>query len=328
VIRADVVIAEAAIHAGGRPQRPASLLNGLESWPRQTPNGSGEIPTIEQISPNMSYRESTENLEEIVTHRFGSVRALWASNSMDQAAVAAAGGLHTRMQALDLLANNLANSSTNGFKLDREFYSLFSAEDTGNGESPSQLPYVKSQWTDFSQGTLSPTGNPLDTALTGQGFFVVNGPSGPLYTRNGSFQLSSSGQLNTADGYPVADASGGTIQLQPGQAVQIGPDGTILQDGQTVGQLQIVDFQDRRVLQKAGNTYFTNSQPAAAQTIPSDAKVSQGQVEQSNVVAAESAVRLVGVMRQSEMLQKAISMSTEMNKEALQEVARVAGGTS
>ena len=160
------------------------------------------------------------------------------------------------------------------------------------------MPYVKSQWTDFTQGTLTPTGNPLDMALTGQGFFVVNGPSGPLYTRNGSFQLSSSGELTTSDGYPVAGDGGGTIQIQPGQTVQIGADGSVPQGGQTVGQLQIVDFQDRRVLQKAGNTYFTNSQPAAAKMIPSDAKVSQGQVEQSNVVAAESAVRLVGVMRQ------------------------------
>jgi flagellar basal-body rod protein FlgF len=321
-----VVIAEAAFNAGGRPQRPASVLNGLESSPRQTPNAGGEIPTIEQISANMSYRESTENLEEIAKDLFGVARAPWASNTMDQAAVAAAGGLHTRMQALDLRANNLANSSTNGFKLDREFYSVYSAEDTGNGEGPSQLPYVKSQWTDFTQGTLTPTGNPLDTALTGQGFFVVNGPSGPLYTRNGSFQMSSSGELTTSDGYPVA-GDGGTIQIEPGKPVQIGADGSVLQDGQTVGQLQIVDFQDRRVLQKAGNTYFTNSQPKAAKTIPSDAKVSQGQVEQSNVVAAESAVRLVGVMRQTEMLQKAIAMSTEMNKEALQEVARV-GGTA
>ena len=245
---------------------------------------------------------------------------------MDQSAVAAAGGLHTRMQALDLLANNLANSSTNGFKLDREFYSLYSAADSDGGENPSQLPYVKSQWTDFSQGTLTQTGNPLDVGLTGQGFFVVQGPSGPLYTRNGSFQLSSTGTLVTSDGNQVM-GTGGPIQTQPGQPIQISANGSVTQNDQPVGQLQIVDFQDRRVLQKAGNTNFVNSQPTAANIIPSDATVSQGQVEGSNVVAAESAVRLVSVMRQTEMLQKAISMSTEMNKQALQEVARVTGGT-
>jgi flagellar basal-body rod protein FlgF len=274
----------------------------------------------------MSYRESAAKREEIVSTRLAQRVHSEASNSMDQSAVTAAGGLHTRMQALDLLANNLANSSTNGFKLDREFYSLYSAEDTSNNGDASQLPYVKSQWTDFTQGLLTPTGNPLDLALTGQGFFVVNGPSGPLYTRNGSFQLSASGAMVTTEGYAVAGKDG-PIQTTPGQPIQISEDGTVTQDGNPVGQLQIVDFKDRRVLQKAGNTNFTNAQPAAAKIIPSDATVSQGRIEGSNVSPAESAVRLVGVMRQTEMLQKAISMSTEMNKEALQEVARVVGGS-
>src|SRR5580692_6930078 len=172
---------------------------------------------------------------------------------MNTTTVTAASGLRARMQELDMLANNLANSGTSGFKLDREFYSLFSAADNGVGGETSQttLPVIRKQWTDFSQGTLQPTGNPSDLALTGQGFFVVNGPSGPLYTRNGSFQLSSSGALITTDGYAVNGVDG-PIQTQPNQAIQIGADGSVLQDGQPVGQLQIVDFQDRRVLQKMG----------------------------------------------------------------------------
>lgn len=248
------------------------------------------------------------------------------ANRMDQSAVAAASGLHSRVEALDMLANNLANASTAGFKLDREFYSLFTSESGLDGEPPSELPFVKSQWTDFTQGTLTPTGNPLDLALTGQGFFVVSGPSGPLYTRNGSFQISSNGTLITADGYTVQDTQGNPIQTQSQNPVQVGEDGTITQDGQTLGQLQIVDFKDRRALQKQGGTYFVNAQPKAASPIPSDATVSQGRLEGSNVVAAESAVRLVGVMRQFEMLQKAVLMSTDMNKQAIQEVARVGGG--
>jgi flagellar basal-body rod protein FlgF len=246
---------------------------------------------------------------------------------MDQAAVTAASGLRSRMQALDLLSNNLANANTSGYKLDREFYSLFSGDDAtaAHGEGLTQLPFVKSQWTDFSQGTLSPTKNPLDLALTGQGFFVVNGPSGPLYTRNGSFQLSNSGQLTTSDGYPVAGTGGGTIQTTSQSPITVEPDGTVQQEGQTIGQLQIVDFQNHRELAKMGNSYFVNSN-TAEKPIPSDATVSQGQVEGSNVTPAEAAVGLVGVMRQFEMLQKAISLTTDMNKQALQEVARVGGG--
>src|SRR5271156_1406174 len=135
---------------------------------------------------------------------------------MDPVAVSAASGLRSRMEALDMLANNLANASTGGFKLDREFYSLFTvADDSMEGEAtPTKLPVVQKQWTDFSQGALQPTGNPLDLALSGKGFFQVTGPSGPLYTRNGSFVLSPTGVLSTGEGYPVTTDGGGTIQAQ------------------------------------------------------------------------------------------------------------------
>jgi flagellar basal-body rod protein FlgF len=245
---------------------------------------------------------------------------------MDQSAVAAASGLHSRIEALDMLANNLANSSTTGFKLDREFYSLFTSEDDTSSEGPSQLPFVKSQWTDFTQGTLTPTGNPLDLALTGPGFFVANGPSGPLYTRNGSFKISADGTLTTADGYALQGVNG-VIQSQSNGPIDIAPDGGVTQDGQSIGQLQIVNFKDTRALSKQSGTYFVNSQPNAAQPEPSTATISQGQLEGSNVVAAESAVRLVGVMRQFEMLQKAVMTTTDMNKQAITEVARPVGGS-
>lgn len=224
-----------------------------------------------------------------------------------------------------MLSNNLANSSTSGYKLDREFYSLFSADEIGEDGEQTQLPFIKSQWTDFSQGTLTPTGSPMDVALTGPGFFVAKGPSGSLYTRNGSFHLSASGELQTAEGYTVNGVNG-PIQSQSQSPLEIAPDGTVQQDGNPIGQLQVVDFQDRTVLQKTAGSYFTNTQPKVAPAA-SQATVSQGRLEESNVAPAESAVQLVGVMRQFEMLQKAISLTTDMNKQALQEVARVGGSS-
>src|SRR5579864_8741501 len=109
---------------------------------------------------------------------------------MDPVSVLAAGGIRSRMESLDLLANNLANAATNGYKTDREFYSLFSSNlaEAGATGNTSTLPLVDRKWTDFSQGVLQNTSNPLDMGLAGNGFFAVNGPSGPLYTRNGSFQ--------------------------------------------------------------------------------------------------------------------------------------------
>jgi flagellar basal-body rod protein FlgF len=237
----------------------------------------------------------------------------------------AAGGLRARMEALDMLSNNLANSNTSGFKLDREFYSLFTGDGAGvDGEQAPQIPNVKSHWTDFSQGTLSTTKSPTDMALTGTGFFVVNGPSGPLYTRNGSFQLSSTGALTTTEGYPVA-GTGGPIQTISQEPIQVQPDGTVQQAGVTIGKLQIADFKNPQVLMKAGNSNFANSKPSVP-PIASDATVSQGQLEGSNVGTSEATVGLVGVMRQTEMLQKAIMTTSEMSKQGLQEVARVGGG--
>jgi flagellar basal-body rod protein FlgF len=245
---------------------------------------------------------------------------------MDQSAVMAAGGLRARVQALDMLSNNLANANTSGFKLDREFYSLYSGDGAGvDGEQAAQIPDVKSHWTDFSQGTLNATKNPLDLALTGSGFFVVNGPSGPLYTRNGSFQLSNAGVLTTSDGYPLAGAGGAPIQTTSNSPIQVQPDGTLQQDGAAIGQLQIASFTNLKVLSKQGNSFFVNSNPSV-KPIASDATVSQGQLEGSNVGTSEVAVGLVSVMRQFEMLQKAIMTTSDMSKQALQEVARVGGG--
>jgi flagellar basal-body rod protein FlgF len=245
---------------------------------------------------------------------------------MDQVSVTAASGLQSRMEALDLVANNLANTTTGGFKLDREFYSLFTAADNeAEGESGTTLPLIQKQWTDFSQGVLTPTGSSLDLALSGKGFFAVNGPSGPLYSRNGSFQLSASGQLTTAEGYAVRDINGQPIQTQSQAPIEVAPDGSITQSGQTISQLQIVDFQDRAVLQKLGNSYFSVSDPKTQPLPAADTTVQQGKTENSNVAPAESAVRLVGLMRQFEMLQKAITITTDMNKQALTEVARVSG---
>ncbi|MBZ5591169.1 MAG: flagellar basal-body rod protein FlgF [Acidobacteriia bacterium] len=242
---------------------------------------------------------------------------------MDPLTISAAGGMRSRMESLDMLANNIANTSTGGYKADREFYSLYAApEAAGAISGPDTLPVIERPWTDFSQGELRPTGNPLDLALAGKGFFSVNGADGPLYTRDGSFRVSAAGQLVTADGYAVRGVDGDPIALSSASPVEISPDGTVLQDGQTTGQLAIVDFANPAVLRKQGHNYF---QPAAdGSAVPAAGyAVQQGKLENSNASSAEAAVRLVSVMRQFEMLQKAAALGGEMNRKAVEEVARV-----
>ncbi len=223
-----------------------------------------------------------------------------------------------------MLANNIANASTGGYKSDREFYSLYMAPDVDletDLVDPATMPVIERNWTDFSQGVLTNTGNPLDLALSGSGFFLVDGPSGPLYTRNGSFRLSKDGRLVTMDGYPVHEAAGGNLQFQGSGPISVSSDGTVSQDGNVVGQIAIRDLPAAGLV-KRGSNYFVPADPSLQPTM-ADATVEQGQLEASNAGSAESAVRLIGIMRQFEMLQKAVSLGMEMNQQAVQNVARV-----
>jgi len=243
---------------------------------------------------------------------------------MDQISVLAASGLRARMESLDLLANNIANASTGGYKGDSEFYTLFTSEAAANGagDVASTQPMIQRQWTDFSQGLLEPTNNPFDFALSGKGFFVVKGPSGPLYTRNGNFQVATNGTLITSDGYPLLERGGEPLKADPAQPVEVSLDGSVHQKGQSLGQVQLVDFKDPSALVKLGNNYFRNGgdQPPVDTT---NTQIHQGKIEASNISASQAAVRLVSVMRQFEMMQKAISISGDMSRKAIEEVARV-----
>ena len=244
---------------------------------------------------------------------------------MDPLLTAAASGMRARLEALDLAANNIANAGTTGFKLDRESYNLYTAPEASDPESPapSTLPVIERNWTDFSQGTLTETGNPLDLAISGPGFFAVNGTGSTLYTRNGSFRLSAAGVVTTADGYAVRDAGGGTIRLQPNLPFEIAPDGTVKQAGVDAGRVAVVEFDQPQALAKFGRNYFQTADRAAAPTPAAASQVEQGKVETSNVAAPESAVRLIGLMRQFEMLQKAINMDGQMARQAIEQVAKV-----
>jgi flagellar basal-body rod protein FlgF len=236
---------------------------------------------------------------------------------MDSLLISAASGMKARMESLDMLANNIANTNTAGFKADREFYNLYQ----------SGLPVIEGKWTDFSQGTITQTGNPLDLALSGSGFFVINGPNGIEYTRNGSFTISKSNQLATADDKTLRNTrdQGRPITVNPGQTITIDARGVVTQAGQEIGQLEIASIPSAAgSLAKLGSSYFSlsNASPSGAPAPAEDAEVIQGSLEQSNVAPADSAVRLVSVMRQFEMLERAMRIGAEMNKQAVQDVAR------
>jgi flagellar basal-body rod protein FlgF len=246
---------------------------------------------------------------------------------MDPLTSAAASGIRARLESLDMLANNLANASSPGFKADREFYGLYlsaEAADSPAGTDPPILPVIERQWTDFTQGALTPTGNALDLALNGPGFFVAQSATGIVFTRDGSFRLSLQGELATQDGDRVQDQDGKPILLDASRPVEIGSDGTIRQDNQDVAQIAIVNFPDPAVLAKRGNNYFRTGLSTLRAPPATAAEIVQGRLEVANLQPAESAVRLVNILRQFETLQKALAIGADMNKRSVEDVAKLA----
>ena len=266
---------------------------------------------------------------------------------MDALTATAAAGIRSRVEALDLLANNLANANSTGYKADRELYRRYAAgeayDSTTGAFDPTQQPDIDSRWTDFSQGAFASTGEALDVALEGKGFFVVSGGqlsqaatpgASPelLYTRDGHFRLVPvedsqplrRSRLETQDGLTVMGNDGKPILLDPRRPVEFGRDGTVRQDGLVVNRLLVVNPDSTGVaqqLQKRSGNYFALDSPAPlART--TGAEVQQGKLEAANVTPAESAVRLINVMRQFESLQKALQIGGEMNRRSVEEVAK------
>jgi flagellar basal body rod protein FlgG len=245
---------------------------------------------------------------------------------MDTLTAAAASGLRARQEALDMLANNIANAGTAGFKKDSEFYGLFSDADAVAQWEQAPLigtmPVVEKPWTDFSQGTLQLTGNTLDLALSGAGFFAVDAGNGrTLYTRNGGFNTTPAGLVTTAEGHAVRLAGGRTLTVRPNVPLDVGRDGTVRQAGTVLGRLEIVDF-PKGALVKEGASLFRQVDSKLT-PIASTAEVHQGKLETANTNTAEASIRLVSLLRQFEGLQKAITLGGEMNRRAIEDLARV-----
>jgi len=245
---------------------------------------------------------------------------------MDSGLYAACSGLMTRTQALDIVANNLANLNTAGYKRETEFYEALTAAMHGGGKlgalnsAVNQFGILSGQSFVMSPGNLNQTGNPLDLALQGDGFFVVKGPQGPLYTRNGKFMVDNKGHLLTSEGYPVMGV-GGPITLPPGK-VSVGSDGTISVGDAIAGKIQVVHFPPKTQLQAEGGSNFTA--PAGAAVISPAAHVREGFLESSNVNPVDEEVNLVTMQRHADFLTKAIKMfNTDMDGMAATDLPKV-----
>jgi flagellar basal-body rod protein FlgF len=241
---------------------------------------------------------------------------------MDSGYYAAYTALLSRTEALDTVANNLANASTTGYRAQRNVFSsvLNQAQGSSLNRTINNYGTLSGTTLDQTQGALLKTGNDLDVAIEGPGYLAVQTTGGTMYTRNGSLQISSRGQLVTAAGDAVL-GDRGAISLPPGP-VSISEDGTISSSGAIAGKLKIVEFKDGAALTSAGQTYY--SAPANTEIAATKSGIRQGMLESSNVNPVSSMVELITAQRSAEMMQRALStFHSEMDKIAAQELPKV-----
>jgi flagellar basal-body rod protein FlgF len=250
---------------------------------------------------------------------------------MDSGYYAALTGLVARMQAFEVTANNTANMSTTGYKVQREFYKTLTA--SLNASKMSKLSPLNravnnygvlgGSVLDLRNGTLERTGNDLDVALEGPGFFVIQTKNGPRYTRNGSFRVTEKGRLVSATGDPVLGEKNRPIDILSGP-VSISPDGTLSQNGAVVGKLRIVDFAPGTSLAPEGNSIY--AAPTGTERALTDTRVRQGSLESSNQDPVSGVVNTIILQRHIEILQRALSIfNNDFDQTAAQQLAQVSG---
>jgi flagellar basal-body rod protein FlgF len=231
---------------------------------------------------------------------------------------------------LDVVANNIANINTTGYKADGSLFEEYLNSGAQAGSSGGSVSFVRDRgvWHDMSQGPIERTGNSLDVAVDGKAFLVVQTPGGERYTRNGSMQISATGQLVTSDGNPVL-GEGGPIALQPNdRQISISHDGTVsVREGNSKvdsvrGKLRLVTFDNPQQLQKDGSSTF-NAADGVTPQATAKAGVVQGAVEKSNVRGVVEMSRMIEITRSYTQIANLLQQQNDLGTTALDKLAEV-----
>ncbi len=241
---------------------------------------------------------------------------------MDAGIFSAMSGSVAAQTRLDALANNLANASTAGFKAERVLQRAEPAGDVTPPQNSVPTPVTRERVeTDFTQGAIESSGNPLDVAIAGDGFFVVHTDLGERLTRSGNFVVDAGGYLAASDGSRVQGTSG-DITI-PAGSVAIGADGSIRVGDQRVGQLRIVTVEDPKQLVRESGTRFAAGNQAPAEVSPGKTHVVQGAVEGANLSPVEGLVSLIETVRGFETYMRAAERLDAVTQKAINDVGRV-----
>jgi len=219
---------------------------------------------------------------------------------------------------MDVVANNMANINTTGFKAEEILFEEWVnpvARDQDFIGSDQQLSFTE-DWatmTDMQPGAFAQTGSPLDVALEGDGFFVVDTPAGERWTRSGAFQINADGMLVDLSGNPV-QGEGGQITFDPSETeITIAADGTVMTQAGSKGKLRIVEFDDPRVLAREGENLYSGGEPLAN----AETRAVQGFIERSNVSGVTEMAEMIRVNRAYQTLASIMQRQDDLRTSAI-----------
>jgi flagellar basal-body rod protein FlgF len=238
----------------------------------------------------------------------------------------------TLERQLDVVANNVANVNTTGFKADRSVFQEYlmpTAHEDNFVGNDRRLSYVQDRATfhDFSQGAAEQTKNPLDLAIDGSGFLVVQTPGGERYTRDGGLQMNGEGQLVTAAGNPVLGTSGPIVFQPTDHDINITPDGTITvvegnnRTDSVRGKLRVVSFPEAQKMLKEGLNLYASGEGSPQPDTKSALR--QGFIEKSNVNAVAEMSRMIEVTRAYTQISTLLQQQSDLHKSAIEKLADV-----
>jgi flagellar basal-body rod protein FlgF len=241
---------------------------------------------------------------------------------------------------LDVIANNIANLDTTGFKADNAAFSQFlmpgARDDDFAAGKDRRISFVQDRatWVDLSPGTMQRTGNPMDVAIDGKGYFTVQTQRGQRYTRNGALAINAAGQLVTSSGDQVLGTNG-PITFQPNDRdVIISPTGLVsVRDGSGTnsaqrGQLQIVNFDQPQQLQKDGDSTFLAPPDVNPTPASPDTRVMQGVIEKSNVRPIAEMARMIEITRSYSDIAAILQQQGDLRRNSLQQLAQAPSSSS
>ena len=232
--------------------------------------------------------------------------------------------LSAQQRALDVTASNLANAGTSGFKAERVLFSDWLAKQNGtdgtHGSKPVSFVQDRATWRDQTEGPLQHTGNPLDLAIGGEGFFTVDTPRGPRLTRAGKFTAQTDGTISDTQGNALLDTTGQKLRISAADVtLTVTADGTLSSENGTIGRIGVVQPSDLAQMQGEGGTVLKSDAPTSPVAQP---QIVQGAIEDSNVQPIMEMTRMMSGLRSFQFTSQLVEQEAQRMQGAIDKLTQ------